>query len=58
LAAIGIVARGVAFRVSVSGRDIAVGLAHEPVQMAEGPHSGPTMPIGKDGLLGMVIHAP
>lgn len=55
LAAIDLVARGLAFRVSVIGCDLPVDLAHEAIQMAETAGCGATIRIGEGGRLGLVI---
>jgi hypothetical protein len=58
LAAIDLVAHGIAFRVSVSGCVIPASLAHEAVQLAEIAGCGATMRIGEGGRLGLVIYKP
>lgn len=55
LAAIDLVARGLAFRVSLTGCDLPVDLAHAAVQMAETAGCGATIRIGEGGRLGLII---
>ena len=55
LAAIDLVARGLAIRVSLIGCDLPVDLAHHAVQMAEAAGCDPTIRTGEGGHLGLVI---
>jgi hypothetical protein len=58
LAAIQLVARGVALRVSVTGFDLPVELAQEAVRMAETAGCFATIRIGEGGRLSLVIMRP
>jgi hypothetical protein len=55
LAAIHLVARGLAFRVSLIGFDLPIDLAHEAVQIAETAGCRATIRIGEGGRLGLII---
>ena len=58
LAAIELVTRGVAVRVSLTGWDLTVERAQEAVEMAEAAGCGATIRIGEGGRLGLVIATP